>query len=432
MGIQLNYFMRVIKESVQLFLPNKYLRFFPPSFIVRAPRTALVRKAFQDGRQVILILFQVKNIIDLKGQYGDEYINKFKQRIKQAFKEVIHKKLPDDMLLSLFQYNSEEIALILKVNEEMYSLSDIEEYIEDIGGTVSEKFQVSAKAPKLRTGYMIVEKSQSDIEEVIQKAYQQARAVTEKRQQSQYNELLFDIRKILNQKNILLLAQPIIDVSSKNIHAYEMLTRGPKDTPFENPMHLFSVARQTNMLYELEILVLEKAFQQVIETGCKHLVFINLTPMTIGNLQLCKDITKLLYKYPLLNPKQIVLEITERESIDEIKHITTTIRLLREKGFRFAVDDTGAGYASLHTISKIMPDIIKIDRSVIQDIDSSKVKESMLKGLLLIARETGSLVVAEGIETKEEAFILSENKVDLAQGYYYAKPVEMKKAVALT
>ncbi|CAM3471143.1 EAL domain-containing protein [Cytobacillus oceanisediminis] len=87
-----------------------------------------------------------------------------------------------------------------------------------------------------------------------------------------------------------------------------------------------------------------------------------------------------------------------------------------------AVDDTGAGYASLHSISEIMPDIIKIDCSVIQGIDSNGIKESMLRGLLLVAKEAGSLVVAEGIENEGEASVLSRNKVDLAQGYFYARP----------
>ena len=87
-------------------------------------------------------------------------------------------------------------------------------------------------------------------------------------------------------------------------------------------------------------------------------------------------------------------------------------------GFKIAVDDTGAGYASLNTISEIMPDIIKIDRSVIENIDKNSVKESMLKGLILVAKEAGSLVVAEGIENQEEASVLTRNNVDLAQGIF--------------
>lgn len=123
----------------------------------------------------------------------------------------------------------------------------------------------------------------------------------------------------------------------------------------------------------------------------------------------------------------MIFEVTERDSIEGLNFFHDNINQLRKRGFRIAVDDTGAGYSSLHTISEILPDIIKIDRSVIKDIDTSKVKESMLKGLILIARETGSLIVAEGIEKKEEADVLKRNQVDLAQGYFYAKPGNMEK-----
>jgi EAL domain-containing protein (putative c-di-GMP-specific phosphodiesterase class I) len=99
-------------------------------------------------------------------------------------------------------------------------------------------------------------------------------------------------------------------------------------------------------------------------------------------------------------------------------------------GFKIAVDDTGAGYASLNTISELMPDIIKIDRSVIENIDKNSVKESMLKGLLLVAKEAGSLVVAEGIENQEEASVLTRNNVDLAQGNFYARPAMFFNEIA--
>lgn len=416
---QLKSIFTKIRKVEKLFYPNECLRFFSPSFSIRDPKTSLVKKAFQNGKQVVLILFHLKDANTMKDHLGN---------FKHSFQEAVREKLPDKMILSLFQNNSEEIALIVKINEEVDSLFNIEDYIEDIVYTVRQKMKVNLD---FQIGYMVVEKDINNTREAIHRAYQQANAMAEKRLQSKYNDILYEIRKILNQKNIKLLAQPILDASNGQVYAYEMLTRGPKLTPYENPLHLFTVARQTNMLYELELLVLEKAFKQINDLGCKVRTFINLTPMTLGSLRLVKDISTLLTKYPLVDPEQIIFEVTERESIDEFKDICSSIRLLRKKGFRFAVDDTGAGYASLHTISAIMPDIIKIDRSVIENIDKNKVKESMLKGLLLIAKEMRSLVVAEGIETKEEALVLTKNKVDLVQGFYYARPEEMKKVVSM-
>lgn len=101
-------------------------------------------------------------------------------------------------------------------------------------------------------------------------------------------------------------------------------------------------------------------------------------------------------------------------------------------GFRIAVDDTGSGYSSLYTISELLPDIIKIDRSVIQGIDTNRIKESMVKGLILVAKEMGSIVVAEGIEKREEAAVLMRNRVDMAQGFLYGKPGTLEKKRVVT
>jgi EAL domain-containing protein (putative c-di-GMP-specific phosphodiesterase class I) len=246
--------------------------------------------------------------------------------------------------------------------------------------------------------------------------------MAEKRVETEFNEMIYTMKKIINQKDIKLLAQPIIDVATNEIRAWEMLSRGPKGTVLENPMPLFSVARQTGTLYDLEMVVLEKAFRQIIDTGCQKDIFVNCTPLTLGNIRFIADLKSLLKQLPGLSPKQIFFEITERDSIEGLPDLRYNIRILRLMGFRMAVDDTGAGYSSLNTISEILPDIIKIDRSVIEDIDKNSVKESMLKGLLLVAQEAGSQVVAEGIERKEEACVIIRNKVHLAQGYFYARP----------
>lgn len=255
-------------------------------------------------------------------------------------------------------------------------------------------------------------------------------AMAEKRVQSELNEMIFTINKIISHRTITLLAQPIIDVSTKEVRAWEMLTRGPKGTVLESPLPLFSVARQTGRLYDLEMIILEKLLQQVKATRFRQDIFVNCTPITLGNMRFTRDLKKLLQKYRGISPKQITFEVTERDSIEGLKDFIYNIKVLRVMGFKIAVDDTGAGYASLNTISEIMPDIIKIDRSVIENIDKNSVKESMLKGLLLVAREAGSLVVAEGIENEDEALVLTRNNVDLAQGYFYARPTEFVEGIA--
>lgn len=412
--------------------PLKSIRMYPPQFVIRDPIIQVVRKAFNQGHEVAVIVFNISNMKHIYEQLSETQYIEFITNLKINFQQVIQQQIDDDDLLLLHDYNSDGVTLFIKVNHEQHCISEIDQVMKKVLRETEKR--VCGQFPSLNiqfeSGYMFVEKLQYSIQEAVLKAGQQALAMAEKRVQSEFNELLYSLSRIVAQKNILLLAQPIFDVATKEIRAWEMLTRGPKGTEYENPLHLFSVARQTGMLYDLELIVLEKALEQIKDTGCTHDIFINFTPITVGNQKFIRDLKKLMGKYKNISPTQITIEITERDSIDGMEYFIYNINLLRNLGFRIAVDDTGAGYASLNTISEIMPDIIKIDRSVIQDIDKNSVKESMLKGLLLVAREAGSLVVAEGIESEEEASVLSRNRVDLAQGYLFARPASLIHGLA--
>ncbi len=420
-----------VKKWSKIVLPHRYLRYYPPVFTLRNPLVSGIKRAFKQDDQVVVIAFNLANLHELADLLGYKQINKCKNAIKAIFKTVVQELVHQEDVIALSNFNNEDIGLLLRVDPKTTTVSDIETLIHKLKKTVNHN--LGEQYPQLKivyhTGYMFIEKKY-EVEASFQKAWQQAIAMAEKRVTSEYNEMLFDINNIIEEKGLSLLAQPIIDVSTNEIQAWEMLSRGPKGTSLENPLSLFSVARQTGKLFELEMIVLEKAFKQVVDTGCRQNIFINFTPVTLGNPRLIREVNKFLIKYSEINPKRIILEITERDSIEGETFFTGNIKKLRALGFRLAIDDTGAGYASLHTISEIMPEIIKIDRSVIQNIDTNKVKESMLKGLLLIAKETGALVVAEGIENESEAAVLTRNKVDLAQGYFYARPGNLLEKIS--
>lgn len=416
----------------KLLLPLSSIRYYPPQFNLRNPVLEGVSKAFQEGHEVAIIVFNLVNQQDLFDQIGRQQHAQLMKKLKKFFQIYIEQEVNSKDVITLHDHYGDGVSLIIKLNQDRHCISNIDIVMKKITYEVEHGMieLYPSIQPVFETGYMFIEKNDFSIQESILRAHRQAMAMAEKRVQSELNEMIFTINKIINQKKITLLAQPIIDVATKEIRAWEMLTRGPKGTALESPLPLFSVARQTGRLYELEMIVIEKLLQQVKATRFRQDIFVNCTPITLGNMRFTRDLKKLLQKYRGISPKQITFEVTERDSIEGLKDFIYNIKVLRVMGFKIAVDDTGAGYASLNTISEIMPDIIKIDRSVIENIDKNSVKESMLKGLLLVAREAGSLVVAEGIENENEALVLSRNNVDLAQGYFYARPTEFVEGIA--
>lgn len=413
-------------------LPLKKIRYYPPQFIIRDPVVQSVKRAFKNGFEVAILVLNIK-----KHQHTLRYMDErdyyaFSKKLKTHIEQIVVREIPNEDLLVLHDHYGEGVSLLLKVDYDRHCMVEIERMMKHMLTEVENRTKQSfpSESFKFESGYMFIDKRYPSTKKAIDSAYQQATAMAEKKADSDFNQMMFSMKRIVSGKEISLLAQPIIDVDSGVVQAWEMLTRGPKGTPFESPLHLFSVARQTGFLYDLEMIVLEKTFEQIRLTQCRQAIFVNFTPLSLGNPSFIKDLKAVLYKYKHIPPSQITIELTERDSIEGIELLLEHIRILRNLGFQIAIDDTGSGYASLNTISTIMPDIIKIDRSVIQDIDKNSVKESMLKGLVLVAKETGSLVVAEGIENAGEASVLSRNKVDLAQGYFFARPGDLRKNLA--
>ncbi|PAD23774.1 diguanylate cyclase [Niallia circulans] len=416
----------------KLLLPAKLIKYFPPSFVLRDPIIHQVQKAMIKGYEVAVIVIDISNLHRIKQQLEAKDFRQYIRLLKKLFGKTIQLKASNE-IIAIHDYNPNGLTMFMKWEQGSECLPVIDGLIKDIIHNVENDFrEIGSIPPEFHTGYMFIENKYTYLSDAIQTAYEFALAMAHKRTDPEFNKLVYTLSNIVAKKSIRLFAQPIMDVETNKIHACEMLTRGPEGTPLENPLQLFSLARQTKFLYDLEMIVLDKAFEQIQQTKWRHNIFINFTPITIGSQRFIKDIKSVIRRYKGVSPKKITIEITERDSFEGLEHFAKNLKVLRMLGFLIAVDDTGAGYASLNSISEIMPDIIKIDRSVIQNIDKNSVKESMLQGLLLIAKEVGSVVVAEGIENAEEASVLSKNKVDLAQGYFYAKPTSLSNHLQIS
>ena len=410
----------------RLFSPPAKLRYYPPQFTIRKPMVRAVVASFTRGYEVAVIVFHVKELLELKKSGQQEKLNDLNTCLKRTFKDVVIDKVHEDNLLTIHDYYADGITILMNLKGSAKQLIYMDELISSISDEVRNRLvSVHSTPVTLSRGYMFVEHKHYPTEGAIDTA--QRNAVTMAEAASPMSAMQETINQIIENGDINLLAQPIFDVATNKIKAYEVLTRGPRGTELESPLSLFAVARQTGRLYDLEKIVLEKSFKQISDNESPQNVFINFTPVTLSDSRFVNDVKDMLSKYKGVYANQIVMEITERDPILNIEEFVESIKGLRKMGFRLAIDDTGVGYSSLYAIIEIMPEIIKIDRSVIENIDHNSVKETMLKGLLLIAKETGSVVVAEGIESIGEAMVLSRNRVDLAQGYYYARPSTVDK-----
>jgi EAL domain-containing protein (putative c-di-GMP-specific phosphodiesterase class I) len=237
---------------------------------------------------------------------------------------------------------------------------------------------------------------------------------------------LFEDREffdIINNESLTSHFQPIIEIENNSIFGYETLVRGVKENgDLMFPNELFSKSKRNDMNFKLDRLCRESSLKTAATKKVHQKVFINFIPTSIYDPEFCLASTEKWAKQLEFDPSQIVFEVVETELVKDQKHLKNILQFYRSKGYKIALDDVGEGYSSLNMLIELKPDIIKIDRNIIDGIDKNELKQSVYKALYTLAKEHNILVLAEGIETLGELQTVKSIGVDLAQGYYFAKP----------
>lgn len=229
-------------------------------------------------------------------------------------------------------------------------------------------------------------------------------------------------RSIIRNGQIRMLFQPIYDFKSGAVMAWEALARGPRGSEFESPGILFDFAEQFGQLFALEQACRAKAMDSVGHLGPGQRLFLNIHPRTVVDPAFAPGRTLELLQANGLGPDNVVFEITERHSIKDFTSFHKTLDHYRSQGFRIAVDDAGTGYSGLSTVAALRPDFIKVDMSLVRDVDKDPVRRALMETMVTLAGRIGSEIIAEGIESKGEAAALIEIGVHFGQGYFLSRP----------
>lgn len=211
--------------------------------------------------------------------------------------------------------------------------------------------------------------------------------------------------------------QPIVSWPARSIYGHEALVRSSEPS-LNNPALLFDAAARLGRLRELGRKIRASVSANLHQAAHEGLIFVNLHAADLGDEDLYS-------RDGLLSSvaSRVVLEITERSSLERIPDVRGKMARLRALGFRIAVDDLGAGYAGLSSFSQLEPDIAKLDMSLVRGIESSATKSSIVRSMISVCtQELGTEVVCEGVETEAERDALHELGADLLQGYLFARP----------
>jgi len=222
---------------------------------------------------------------------------------------------------------------------------------------------------------------------------------------------------LLASEDLRLALQPIVDSVDGTVSAYECLLRSA-DPVLSGPLEVLKAAEEHGLIGRLAEAVSVRA-AAILSRLPEHLrLFVNLHPAELGDPAGLDERLRLLQRHA----HRVTFEITERSSLTDAHGWEKSIEAIARRGFSIAVDDLGSGYSSLSVLAELQPRFIKIDMSIVRDIDRIPRKQRLFDLLCRFADATDTLVVAEGIETEAEATTIKSCGAHLMQGYWFARP----------
>lgn len=240
--------------------------------------------------------------------------------------------------------------------------------------------------------------------------------------------------QVLASEGITPLLQPIANLNGEgeklSTFAVEGLIRGPQDSILFNPEILLSYASMKQRLFEIETLCISQILQASELLPDRLPLFINVRPRTLTGPAFVDELIANLDLHGY-KPNQVVLELTEQQSIVNPRAFAKNLDILRQLGFRIALDDYGEGFANLHLVLDLKPDFLKICGTLCRDIDKDPRKQVMVRSTQEMAKGLGIPTIMEQVETREELSVIRSLGIDYAQGYFLARPQPAEQLLTL-
>jgi EAL domain-containing protein (putative c-di-GMP-specific phosphodiesterase class I) len=232
-----------------------------------------------------------------------------------------------------------------------------------------------------------------------------------------------ELHRILTDGAVVPVYQPITDLLSGDVVAYEALARGPVDSPLASPAVLFETARRTGRLADLDWLCRRRAVEGALdaELGAPTVLFVNVEPETLDT-DPPPEFQALLARAD--GRLRVVVELTERALTDHPAALLATVEEVRRRGWGIALDDVGADPRSLALVPLLRPDVVKLDLSLVQGRPNLAIAE-IVSAVSAYAEQSGAVVLAEGIETPEHVEIALGMGARLGQGWLLGRPAPL-------
>ena len=231
-----------------------------------------------------------------------------------------------------------------------------------------------------------------------------------------------ELQEIIDEKEIYPVYQPIVSLKNGKILGYEALSRISRKECTFNIEEMFDYAKEMQCLWKLEYICRKKALKEIKDVIGRKKLFLNVDPNILYDERFQAGMTLSYLKRYNIAPENIIFEICERTNINTLEPFQNVVKHYKQQNYQIAIDDFGKGYADYNRIFFLHPMYVKLDISLIQNINSDSVKCALVEGLVKFCHSENISLIAEGIETEEELRQLVRLGVDYGQGYFLGRP----------
>lgn len=396
-----------------------------------------LEKKLHASRALGLIVVDIGPLDRIEQSFGQEVLSELCQKLSSFFLEMQGNIIRKDDLIAMSELGSTSFMIFLGTSRSKQDEGKIlsSQNLKAISKRIEEflvlkltplLYPYQKGFPRISLGYSLtVYNPLMRKRRLIARLIEEAREIARAKSRELFIRYKSELQRIIVERDIYSVYQPIVHLTTGKTFAYEALSRGPKNSVFESPLILFAIAEETGMTLELDRLCRYMSIlnsQYIRKPGAR--IFVNtlcdsiLDPefSTQGFEKLLKEIGK--------KPSDIVFEINERSFISNIETFRFCLDRYRQLGTYFALDDVGSGYASLQTMMKLKPLYCKLDRSICSGAQENDLKQETLSWFKRLSEDMGSSMIAEGIENEAEMDYFKRLGCTYAQGWHIGYPAE--------
>jgi len=391
-------------------------------------------ECFEEDGALGLVLIDASGLAPIEPQYGGEALHHVMSNLGELIQELVADCLSVNDSVVVGEIGRDEIAVFL------FRGQDEVDFFKRELDRVRRKVSAGLEARGHRAGYpytrdlppfhvgtgTALRNPTIRPELQIRKALEHARLHIELVSRLESRRRRKQIFELVIEKQIYSVYEPIVEVTSRTVFGYEALARGPDGTELHWPATLFEMATEQDLVFQLDCLCRQSGLDGARDLPGDAKLFLNVRPSTIHDPNFRAEALERTLQRCQLSPSDVVFEISEQESIANFDIFREVRDYYGKLGFQIALDDVGAGYASLEAVMELAPEFIKVDRAFCTKIDQDPGREQLLRALQSLADRIGARIIGEGLDTLEELETLGRIGIEFGQGWLFGKPHRLR------